>query len=101
MCSYTISLDDQLVNTLSTHFTSNETMREWMQREMEAAIRHYNEAAGQKAKKLGEYQAAKKLHKLATGEAKGGLKDLRGIMSMSKATAEELYDEYITEKYGI
>jgi hypothetical protein len=76
-------------------------MREWMQKEMEAAIRHYNEAAERKAKKLTENQAAKKLQKLASGEAKGGLKDLRGIMSMSKTSAEELYDEYITEKYGV
>lgn len=101
MCSYTISLDDQLVNTFSSHFTSNETMREWMQKEMEAAIRHYNEVAERKTKEHTENQAAKKLQKLASGTAKGDLKDLRGIMSMSKSSSEELYDEYITEKYGV
>jgi len=101
MCSYTISLDDQLVNTFSSHFTSNETMREWMQKEMESAIRHYNEVAERKAKKHIDNQSAKKLQKLASGEAKGGLKDLRGIMSMSKTSAEELYDDYISEKYGV
>ena len=101
MCSYTISLDDQLVDTFSTHFSSKETMRQWMQREMEAAIKRYNDVAEQKAKKRTENQAAIKLQKLATGEAKGGLKDLRGIMSMSKASADELYDDYISEKYGV
>ena len=91
MCSYTISLDDQLVNTFSSHFTSNETMREWMQKEMEAAIRHYNEVAERKTKEHTENQAAKKLQKLASGTAKGGLKDLRGIMSSPRSTAYESF----------
>ena len=42
-----------------------------------------------------------RLDDIAKGKAGRGLKSLKGIMASSKMTAEELREEYISDKYGV
>lgn len=98
MCSYTFSLDDRLVGRISPRFASDESLRQWMQQQLEMVIIRYVEDASVHSSKEKTIQ---RLNDLASGKSKGGLRDLKGIMSPSSMTAEQLRDSYVNEKYGI
>lgn len=44
MCTYTFTLDDNLVSRISPQFSSRKSMQQWLQRELELLLIHHAEA---------------------------------------------------------
>ena len=99
MCNYTFSLDDRLVDRISPRFSSDESLRQWMQRQLELIIIRYVDDTAMSSPS--KEDAIQRLNDLTSGKSKGGLKDLKGIMASSSKTAEQLKEAYISEKYDV
>ena len=101
MCTYTFTFDDRLMERISPQFSNSESMRLWLQREIEILLMYHADSFtnNESAKKLDE--ARKRIMELSSGKKLHGLKDLKGILSGSTSSIEELQDDYLKEKYSL
>ena len=101
MCTYTFTLDDQLVDRISPQFSSRESLRLWLQRELELMIIHHAESYSDTKLSDTKEETKARMLEIASGKKKLHFSDLKGILAGSSRSAEELRDNYIREKYGI
>ena len=100
MCTYNVKIEDEVMEMVKPHFDDDAALRAWIERQLEKVMREYamqfivSPAADDKSEDI--YQRVKALE-----QDPRGLFKLGSILKPSKYSAEELRDEYISEKYGI
>lgn len=101
MCTYTFTLDDKLVDSISPQFKSSEAMQSWLQRELELLVYHRATDTANTANLPDKEFAKKRIIELASGKRKMTFSDLKGIFACSTRSAEEMRNDYLKEKYGV
>ena len=100
MCTYNVRIEDEVMEMVRPHFDGDAALRVWIEKQLEVVMKEYamQFRADQSAKDKNEeiYQRVKALE-----QDPRGLFKLGSILKPSKYSAEELRDEYISEKYGI
>ena len=99
MCTYSISIDDNLIEQLRPTLGANGDVNEWMQRQIELAVLRLVQQRNSESKRQ---ESIRRI--LAIAEADGNtvsLSDLEGILPASRTSLEDLRNEYISEKYGL
>lgn len=101
MCTYTFTLDDKLVNSVSPQFESSEAMRSWLQRELEMLIIHRAAHTENMTVSPDKATVRKRIIDVASGKHKMTFSDLKGIFACSKRSAEDIRNDYLIEKYDL
>lgn len=99
MCTYSISIEDALVEQLKPSLGSDNDVKKWMQHEIELAVLRYVQQLHGKSM---EQDSRRRI--MALSEADGStisLCDLEGILPAPQSSFEDLRNEYINEKYGV
>jgi hypothetical protein len=99
MCTYSISIEDTLIEQLRPTLGADSDVNDWMQRQIEMAVLRYILQLKNKSTRQESIQRIK-----ALSEADGSsisLRDFEGILPAPQTSLEELRDEYISEKYGV
>ena len=100
MCTYNVKIEDEVMEMVKPHFDGDAALRIWIERQLEKVMKEYamqfrvSSSAEDKSEEI--YQRVKALE-----QDPRGLFKLGSILKPSKYSAEELRDEYISEKYGI
>ena len=101
MCTYTFTLDDKLVDKISPQFKGQEAMLSWLQQELELLIIQRAETTIDTVKLQGKELAKKRVLEFASGKKKPIFADLKGILADASRSAEEMRNDYMTNKYGL
>ena len=101
MCTYTFTLDDKLVESISPEFSSRQSMESWLQREFELLVRHHAERVKASSKEKRKDDLVKRIMALDGCSGSEGFYNMGGLFSDSKMSLQELRDEYVSEKYGV
>jgi hypothetical protein len=99
MCTYSISIEDNLIEQLRPTLGTDKDVNGWMQRQVELAVLQYVQQLKYRSKRQDSIQRI-----IAISEADGStvsLRDLEGILPDPQTSFEDLRDEYINEKYGV
>ena len=99
MCTYSISIEDKLMEQLKPALGGESDVNEWMQRQIELAVLRYVQQLNGKSTRKDSIQRI-----VAISEADGNtisLRDLEGILPVPQTSFEDLRDEYISEKYDV
>ena len=98
MCRYNLAVDDALMDEVRPHIDKDVAVQSWLEEFLHKALLSYaaqfvaeNERRGKRVS-----QQVK-----ALGDTPEGFFKLHTVLRPSSYTAEELRDEYITEKYGV
>ena len=97
MCRYNLSFNDAVVDEVRPHFADEESLRLWMQVQMEHLMKEY--AAQFKKPSLDGEQLLSRLKSL--GDTPDGFLRLDTVLPPSQSSIEELREEAYFEKYGI
>ena len=99
MCRYNIAIDDALMEEVRPHIGSNIAVQSWLEEFLRNALLSY---AAQFTDSRVSNQGKTVVEQLRSLENDpDGLFKLDRILKPSKYSAEELRDEYLSEKYGI
>ena len=101
MCTYSFTLDDKLLESISPEFSSRQSMESWLQREFELLVRHHAERVTAASKEKRKDELARRILALEDCQGSEGFYNMGGLFSDSKMSVQELRDEYVSEKYGI
>ncbi len=82
MCTYTFTLDDKLVNSISAAFKNKESMEQWLQQELELLVKHRAENIRQ-SKSQKRKNIEKKILELEDCKGTEGFFKLGGLLSDS------------------
>ena len=100
MCTYNLRIEDKVIEMVRPHFDGESAMRAWIESQLEIIMKNYamqfSMAPMAEDKSEDIYQQVKALEHDPQGFFKLG-----NILKPSQYSAEELRDEYISEKYGI
>lgn len=99
MCTYSISIEDNLIEQLRPALGANSDVNAWMQHQIELAVLQCIQQLKSKSMRQESIRRIK-----AIAEADGStlsLRDFEGILPASQTSIEDLRDEYICEKYGV
>ena len=99
MCTYSISIDDTLIEQLKPTLNANEDVNDWMQRQIELAVLQY--VLQFKSKSVRQESINRIIGISETDGDAVSFRDLEGILPPFQTSIEDLRDEYITEKYGL
>lgn len=98
MCTFSVKIDDAVVEMMRPHFQGDEALRTWVEKQIYRTMRDYAMMLAMHKEDRSEsvYQQVKALENDPCGLFKLG-----NILKPSLFSAEELRDEYVNEKYGI
>jgi hypothetical protein len=98
MCIYNVKIDDQVLEMAKPLFKGDSAMQAWLEETLHKALLEYMRQYGTVKHDSDEsvYMRVKALENDPLGILKLGT-----ILKPSKFSAEELRDEYISEKYGV
>ena len=99
MCTYSISIEDTLIEQLRPTLGADSDVNDWMQHQIELAVLRYIQQL--KSKNMRQ-ESIRRI--MAISEADGSsisLRDFEGILPVPQSSLEDLRDEYISEKYGV
>ena len=98
MCRYNIAVDDALMEEVRPHIGENVAVQSWLEEMLRKALESYLEELAKESKIRSERicQQVK-----ALGDTPEGFFNLHTVLKPSKYSAEELIDEYLSEKYGV
>lgn len=98
MCRYNLAVDDTLIEEVKPHIDENVTLQSWLEEMLRKALLNYAEQFAQDSKTRSE-RICKQVK--ALGDTPEGFFNLHTVLKPSRYSAEELKDEYISEKYGV
>ena len=90
MCTYSISIEDNLIEQLRPTLGTDSDVKGWMQRQIELAVFQYVQQLKDRSKRQDSIQCI-----IAISEADGGsisLRDLEGILPAPQTSIEDLRD---------
>ena len=99
MCTGHIKINDEVMEMVKPHFEGDKELWAWIENVVDKAMKDYAaqfKSALEESESEHIYQQIKALE----NDPNGFLK-LSGILRPSRFSAEELRDEYISEKYGV
>ena len=98
MCTLSVKMDDKVIEQAKTLFKGDSAMQAWLEETLHKALLEYMRQYGTVKQDSDEsvYMRVKALENDPLGILKLGT-----ILKPSKYSAEELRDEYISEKYGV
>ena len=98
MCRYNIAIDDALLEEVRPHIGEDVAVQAWLEELLRKALMSY---AAQFANSNDSNHGTTVVEQLkALENDPDGLFKLDGILKPSQFSAEELRDEYLSEKYG-
>lgn len=98
MCRYNIAVDDTLMEEVRPHIGENVAVQSWLEEMLRKALESYLEQLAKESKIRSE-QICQQVE--ALGDTPEGFFNLHTVLKPSKYSAEELIDEYLSEKYGV
>lgn len=99
MCTYSISIEDTLIEQLRPVIGSDSDVNDWMQRQVELVVLRYVQQHKSRSKRQDSLQ---RLLDLASADPSTiTLSDLEGILPAPQTSIEDLRNEYLSEKYGV
>ena len=98
MCRYNIAVDDALMEEVRSHIDETVAVQSWLEEILHNALVSYVEQNTKESNARSERicQQVK-----ALGDTPEGFFGLHNVLRPSSYSAEDLKDEYISEKYGI
>ena len=98
MCRYNIAIDDALIEEVKPHIGKDVKIQLWLEEILNNALLSFVAQFSNESKSRGEriYQQLE-----ALGDTPEGFFDLPTVLKPSHYSAEELRDDYISEKYGV
>lgn len=99
MCRYNIAIDDALMEEVRPHIDRDVTVQAWLEGLLRKALLNY--AAQFAAPSVSNHGKTIVEQLKSLENDPDGLFKLDGILKPSQYSAEELRDEYLSEKYGI
>ena len=98
MCRYSLAIDDTLMEEVKPHIDSDVAVQAWLEELLHKALVSYAAQFATESRNRGR-KVVEQL-KALENDPEGFFK-LGTILKPSKYSAEELRDEYISEKYGV
>ena len=98
MCRYNIAIDDALMEEVKPHIGKDVEIQSWLEEMLHKALMSYAAQFASMPQNHSE-QIYRQLE--ALGDTPEGFFNLHTVLKPSHYTAEELRDEYISEKYGV
>ena len=98
MCRYYLTVDDALIEKVRPHIDKNVAIQSWLEDMLQMALMNYAEQFSKESKIRSE-QICQQVK--ALGDTPEGFFNLHKVLKPSRYSAEELKDEYISEKYGV
>ena len=98
MCRYNLVVDDTLMEEVRPHIDENVAVQTWLEEMLRKALLGYVEQLSMESKTRSE-RICEQVK--ALGDTPEGFFGLHTVLKPSKYSAEELRDEYISEKYGV
>ena len=98
MCRYSLAIDDALMEEVKPHIDNDVAVQAWLEEMLHKALLSYAERFASESRNRGR-DVVEQL-KALENDPEGFFK-LGTILKPSKYSAEELRDEYISEKYGV
>ena len=99
MCTGSIRIDDEVMELVKPHFAGDQELWRWIEQVVNQAVRDYVWQHQSATNDLGGENVYRQLKSLEN-DPKGFFK-LSSILKPSPYSAEELRDEYVSEKYGL
>ena len=98
MCRYNLAVDDALMEVARPTISKDIAVQKWLEEMLHKALVSYVEQVASKPQSRSEklYEQVK-----ALGDTPEGFFALHTVLRPSRYSAEELRDEYISEKYGV
>ena len=100
MSTYNVRINDAVVQRVKSHFNNEADMRHWIEYEIERVMVDY-------AERLSPFQYDYSRDEQIYRQVKAlendppALSKLGAILKPSQYSAEELLDDYVSEKYGV
>jgi hypothetical protein len=98
MCRYNIAIDDALMEEVRPHIGQDTAVQSWLEELLNNALLSY--AAQFEESSVSDNKKIVEQLKALENDPDGVFK-LGSILKPSKYSAEELRDEYLSEKYGL
>ena len=102
MCTYSISVNDTLMEDIRPAFPNEDAVGQWLQSQVDLLLMDF--ARRQKQNTPGQMTLSQRLRGIATASIDGKKtyrhKALCGILN-TEATEDELLEEYLQEKYHL
>lgn len=99
MCRYNIAIDDALMDEVRHHIDKDVAVQSWLEELLRNALLGYAAQFADNSMSDHGKRVVEQLKSLENDPE--GLFKLDGILKPSSFSAEELRDEYLSEKYGI
>ncbi len=99
MCRYNIAIDDALIEEVRPHIGRDIAVQAWLEKFLHEALLSYAAQYADSSVSNHDKEIVEQLKSLENDP--DGLFKLGGILKPSVYSAEELRDEYLSEKYGI
>lgn len=98
MCRYNLAVDDTLMEEVRPHIGENVAVQTWLEEMLRKALLSYVEQLSMESKTRSE-RICEQVK--ALGDTPEGFFGLHTVLKPSKYSAEELRDEYVSEKYSV
>lgn len=98
MCRYNIAIDDTLIEELKYHIDKDIEIQTWLEDMLHKVILSYVAQFTTDSRSNGE-RVCRQVE--ALGDTPEGFFGLPTVLKPSNTSANELRDEYISEKYGV
>ena len=99
MCTYSVRINDNVMNRLRPHFNGEKAMQLWIEKLLQRVLVSYTEQFDVNGVENEDSTDFLQRIKALDGDPDGFFK-LKGFMADSKSTPEELLEEALSEKYG-
>lgn len=98
MCRYNLAVDDVLMEEVKPHIGKDIAVQKWLEEMLHKALLSYAEQFASVPRNRSE-RICQQVQ--ALGDTPEGFFNLHTVLKPSNYTAEDLRDEYISEKYGV
>ena len=98
MCRYNLAIDDELMEEVKPHIDNGVAVQAWLEEMLHKALVSYAAQFTTQTRNHGR-KIVEQVE--ALGDTPEGFFGLHNVLKPSRYTAEELRDEYISEKYGV
>ena len=98
MCRFNIAVDDALLEEVRPHIGEEVAVQSWLEEMLRKALVSYVEQFSKESKARSE-QICQQVK--ALGDTPEGFFGLHTVLKPSRYSADELKDEYISEKFGV